>query len=257
MTFGSYHAVEVESSQGRKIQASSDYEPSRVLTLLWALLYPVTRDEASREFQHETGPAWKVDRVTVGDLALVRVSRAFGNQSGNITDSCYFLPQGALLIENAAGITTSRKDDMVFAGKIVPTQISIGARERELVNSEVTIEPQGEPDHSLFDLPVAPAGPGETLQPLTSLPGYGVKMPNLDEDHNWFKPGQDRNRPGLVIWGVLDRNGKFREVELIFALRNEDKEDAASLMSSMRKSHHRPPEIDGSPCEIRAPVIFM
>jgi len=257
VTFGSYHAVEVETGQGRKMQASSGYEPSRVLTLLWALLYPVTRDEVSREFQTETGPVWKVDHVMVGNVSLVRISRSFGNQSGNISDSYYFLPQGPLLIENGAGITTSRENDKVFAGKIVPTHISVGARERELVKAELTIEPQGEPDPSLFDLAVPPAEPGETLRPLTSLPGYGVKMPNLDEDYNTFNFGPGRTRPGLVIWRVLDKNGRFREVELIFALREEDKQDAASYMSSMRRAHHRPPEIDGNPCEVWAPMIFM
>ncbi len=156
VTFGSYHAVEVETGQGRKIQASSGYEPSRVLTLLWALLYPVTRDAASREFQNEGGPAWKVDHVTVGNLVLVRICRSVGNESGNIADSYYFFPQGALLIENGAGITISREHDKVFASKIVPTHISVGARERELVKAEVTIEPQGRPDPSLFDLPGPP-----------------------------------------------------------------------------------------------------
>jgi hypothetical protein len=40
VTFGGYHAVEVESPQGRKMQYSSDYEPSRVLMLLDALFSP-------------------------------------------------------------------------------------------------------------------------------------------------------------------------------------------------------------------------
>ena len=72
--FGSYHAVEVQSGGVRKMQASSDYEPSRVLMLLQGLYNPIPRtylDPSLNDFPF----AWKVRHQTVGGIEFVRISR--------------------------------------------------------------------------------------------------------------------------------------------------------------------------------------
>jgi hypothetical protein len=53
VTLGGYHAIEEDSGGVRKMQASSDYEPSRVLMLLNALLNTIPRNFASTEFRGE------------------------------------------------------------------------------------------------------------------------------------------------------------------------------------------------------------
>ena len=67
VTFGAYHAVETDSGQARKMQASSDYEPVRVLMLMESLLFPVSKDAV---WQFRKGPrlSWKMNKSSVPSI---------------------------------------------------------------------------------------------------------------------------------------------------------------------------------------------
>jgi hypothetical protein len=89
-----------------------------------------------------------------------------------------------------------------------------------------------------------------TLRPLQF---FELRFPdNLSDDYSWVKPG--RNSGGFLysLRGVLDRHGRYKELELI-AMPNENdesaKEDMRILMTYLRNAHHRSPEIDGSPAQ--------
>ena len=86
VTLGTYHAVEVRADGVRKFQATSDYEPSRVLMLLRALLYPMPRFLLEPEIQEEH-IHWKPDSPK-------RKSRSF--QSGVIVTVLLPVPYSLL-----------------------------------------------------------------------------------------------------------------------------------------------------------------
>jgi hypothetical protein len=240
-----YHAVEVESEKGRKMQASSDYEPSRVLMLLNALLAPIPRNFASQEFRHSGASGWTIDHLTKGDLSLVRISRGEGGGAGgDLTDAFYFLPHGLLAIRNEFGLETHWEDDSLFTGKVFARHITIKAGERELLNAQVGIENAGRTDPGAFDLPGDFAEPGMTLRPLQA---FEVKMPDLSFSHSWVKPGYDTGKSVYSLREVLDRHGRYRESEVILLINAGDLE---TLMDLLRQDRYHAAEIDGSPCQI-------
>lgn len=107
VTFSGFHAVETESETGRKLQASSDYEPSRVLMLLNGILDPIPRNFQSREYRHEGATGWQVDRLSKGNVSLVRISLSSVGERGQSNDVYYFSPKGVLLIRNFVGLATT------------------------------------------------------------------------------------------------------------------------------------------------------
>jgi hypothetical protein len=250
VTLANYHAVEEGSGGVRKMQASSDYEPSRVLMLLNALLNTIPRNFASKEFQMEGASGWKIGHVTVGSLTLVSVSKGTGSERADYSDTFYFLPLGLVVLRNENGVTTGWENDVAFAGKAVPGHLTIKAGERELLTADISIVAAGAVDTATFDLPGRPADPGMTLRPLQK---YELRFPdNLADNYAWTKPGRDTTVFLASIWGVLDRHGKYRELELV-VMPNEKsvgaQEDMRILMTHMREEHRRSPEIDGSPAE--------
>lgn len=247
VTLANYHAVEAESEKGRKMQASSDYEPSRVLMLLNALLTPIPRNFSSREFRHEGASGWAVTHLSKGDLSLVRISHESGESA---SDSFYFLPQGTLAIRNERGLETTWEDDTLFAGKIVPRHVTLKG-DRDLLTASITIEDAGEASPSMFDLPVPVADPGMTLHPFQA---FEVKFPDLDFRHGWSGVGRGYGKPRFSLWQVLDRHGRFREVELIVVM---DDKDAWIITSLMRKQRNHPAEVDGDPCQIATSWAFL
>jgi hypothetical protein len=114
VTLADYHAVEVDSGGVRKMQASGDYEPSRVFMLLDALYDPIPRTLDSKEFSHAGASGWKIDHVSSGALTLVRLSKSVGDQRADYSFAYYFLPQGMLAIKNSAGLTTTWGSDALF-----------------------------------------------------------------------------------------------------------------------------------------------
>ena len=125
VTLGDYHAVEVESQAGRKMQASSDYEPSRVLMLLDALLYPIHRDRTSPDLDRRH-LRWTIKHKTAGDLSFVLVSAAIDEDEG-YKPAYIFLSNGLLVQSNDDGLADSWQDDATFAGHVVPRRLTIQA----------------------------------------------------------------------------------------------------------------------------------
>jgi hypothetical protein len=248
VTLAGYHAIETYGSQMRKMQASSDYEPSRVLMLLNALLDPIPRNLVSFEYSKKGAGSWKVDHVTSGSLSLVRISSGHGDQHGELTDAFYFTPHGILALRNRLGLTTAWADDLLFAGIVVPKHLTLKAGDRNLLTAEVAIEAADKNAPALFDLPGGAADPGMTLRPLQF---FEVRWPDMNEGFGWTEPGIDTRQPGFSLSRVLDRHGRWRELELIQVL---SLKDAGTIMTHFREERNKPATIDGSPCEVATMV---
>lgn len=173
VTLGGYHAVEVQSETTRKMQASSDYEPSRVLMLLEALLYPMPRDLSSPSLS-EGHPKWKAENGTAGGLSYVKISRTSGPQ--DVVHAYLFLPNGVLVQSIEVGIVTSWQDQINFGGKLVPRHFGVQGGTRDLLTAQVTVEPAGTGNPATFELPGEPAEPGMTLRPIHAYE-YSLSLP--------------------------------------------------------------------------------
>ena len=184
MTLGGYRAVEVESETGRKMQASSDYEPSRVLMLLEALLYPIPRDLSSPSLG-EGHPKWKIENGAVGGLSYERISRTSGPQ--DVVHAYLFLLTGVLVQSIEVGIVTSWEDQITFGGKLVPRHVGVQGGTRDLLTAHVAVEPAGTVNPVAFELPGESAEPGMTLRPIHAYE-YSLSLPMTT--YSWGgKPG--------------------------------------------------------------------
>jgi hypothetical protein len=254
VTLADYHAVEVESPKGRKMQASSDYEPSRVLRLLWALFEPVPRQFYSEEFRQKNGAKlkegtlWdgsklKLEKVTVAGQPFVRVSETRKDRDFTYADIFFFSPQGNLRLADRWGIVNTWENEILFNEKIVPQRLSVKAGKRDLVTADIAIEPLPQADPSAFDLPVGLAEPGLTLRPIL----YGFQSPaRLSEIPYWSQTLYS----AVVVWGNVDRSGRYREVEFLSPPPVEAMDYPAA---EIRKVKWRPAMVEGNPCEV---VIF-
>jgi hypothetical protein len=241
VTFGTYHAVEVESEAGRKMQASSDYEPSRVLMLLEALLYPIPRRFSSplRMGQHLH---WKIKNGEAGGQHYVMI----GDDPGYL-----FLPTGELLQSIWGGVVTDFTNPRVFGGKLVPPRIHIqGGSKQDLLTADVAVEPAGQDDATAFTLPGGVADPGMTLRPLDV------------EDYNFSPSGQNffpyetkgPSQPLGNLREIVDRHGVVHELEILYS---PNTKNFAPILPLIREvTYRRPPTIDKSPCEIGWNYIF-
>jgi hypothetical protein len=239
VTLAGYHAIEVDSNGARKMQASSDYEPSRVLMLLEALLIPIPRNLASKEFRDEGASGWKIKHVTTENLPLVCISKQiFGDIS---LTAFFFQPNGDLVMTNLYGLVTFREGAVPFAGKVVPNRLSIKAGERNLLEADLAIE-AAQPTEAAFDLPGGPANPGMTLRPLQS---YEVNLPDL---HSYLGI-QSLFPPVFSYQAILDRNGRLRDVEVISMPNSKNTEFITRFFDILRQDRFHAPEIDGTRCE--------
>jgi hypothetical protein len=248
VTLGSYHAVETHSDRVRKMQASSEYEPSRVIMLIEALLNPIAHyvlspDLRVRHFN------WKMDRSTVGDHTLMRISASKGISSHINEGSAYVFLSGGLLVQsNENDIVTTFQDDVVFAGRVVPRHISIQAGAvRDLLTADVVVERAGDVDPSVFELPGEPAEAGMTLRPLT---WYADKFPEIIKASGIIS--QQETYPDMIMHGIVDRHGAMREFEVIYMqgiVGATAMDTPGRLVEAARQYKFHPAEIDGSPCE--------
>ncbi len=253
VTFANYHAIEVESDHGRKMRTSTDYEPSRVMMLLSGLLDPVPRHLISREYQRSrAAKGWHIDHLASEATSLVRiVRRDFSAFSAEFNDAYYFSPRGLLLLRDQDGLTTAWSNGTTFADKIVFTRVVVSAGERVLLTADVTIAAEGRVDPGEFEVEGGSSDAGMTLRPLHI---YEFKTPIcLSADPIW--PGE--NHSALRIHGVLDRTGRYREVELIVSINPGADRDLRELMRDFRKSRWSPAEIDGYACQIELPFLYV
>jgi hypothetical protein len=246
VNFGAYHAVETDSGLARKMQASSDYEPVRVLMLLEALLFPVPKNVAWPE-PRDPRLIWKMKRGSApstdqkSTIDFVQISRSQIAEGCEINFSYLFLPDGMLVQRNDQGLAYWWQDQMNYGDRIVGRHISVQAGGRELLAAEVTVEAVGNPSADLFDLPGDPAEPGMTLRPL-----------HLGEARAPWADGQGVGLGSgpryLTFDQVFTRQGKTRELELIDT---DDPSKATVIMGIYRgfNSYH-PAMIDNNPTEM-------
>jgi hypothetical protein len=243
VTFGAYHAVETDSGQARKMQASSDYEPVRVLMLLEALLFPVPKNVAwpNRE---DSALNWKMKRSSIPSadqthtIDFVKLERMI--ECGYYY-SYLFLPDGLLLQRNDQGLAFDWQNQMHYGDKIVARHISVQAGGRDLLTAEITIDPVSIPVPELFDLSVSAAEPGMTLRPIHTEEVRGPEINTRGVSFGSF--------PKYLTFGqVVTRHGEIRETELFDT---NDLPKASDILNMFRRySIYHTAMFDNSSCEI-------
>lgn len=245
VTLATYHGVEVRAGGVRKMQASSDYEPSRVLMLMDALLSPVPR--RLLEPQLEKRPlVWTVSHMSVRGIPWVRLSAQWEMGNNRAESFAYnFLPSGILIrADDDTSMMTGWEGFRAFAGKVVPGRVTVRAMGRDLLTADLTIDPLA-PSCPIVQLAGPPAQPGTTLRPLQ---WWEVKTGFLD---NTFAILGNPYR--IAFREIMDRAGKAREVEVLAA---DDINAARAILPHVREDRVLPPTIDGSPCEYASGHIF-
>lgn len=245
ITFGDWHAIEVRSHGVRKIQEVSDYEPSRVLMLLTALLNPIPRDLVSPEIE-SARPKWKLRRVTVGGTELVRLSYTRHSDKLPASTEYDLAPNGLPRSVTVAGLLTSWQNDTLFAGKQVPQVIVVRAGIHTLVAASVAITPASQVDLAQFQLPGPSADPASTLRPLLY---YDVVPPSILPSTLSVDSMAITNVTGRA---VVDRRGIPHEIE---ALSPVFPVVGREWTAAIRKQRFRPATIDGVPCEFAATFL--
>lgn len=239
VTFPGYHAVEVQANGVRRYQADSDYEPSRVLMMLNALLYPVPLNWFSPEYR-DSDADWKMEHLTAGAIPYVELThRERGMNNDWFYYSYAFLPSGILIRSNYLGLVTSWSQDTVFAGKLVPRHFEIEAMQKTLLTADVTIAAPGAADPKLFELAGPPATPGMTMRPFHM---FEIKLANYFDPISVFTGPP----PGGVFREIIDRKGQARETEIIAAPAPQDDEN---MVDSERSKRFYPAKVDRDPCE--------
>ena len=263
VTLGEYHAVEIRSGGRRTFHASSDYEPSRVMMLLGALLAPIPRSILEPEINEEQIHL-KTEHLTAGAIPWVRISFRYEGKHGVPEVLAYdFLSSGILVRreDQYSGLLTSWDDDQLFAGKIVPRHFSVqgGGLSGPMVTASLTIESPPLSDLAIAQIPGEPADPGSTLRPIESQ-----DMDNSGASPIHFEAPplpSDRYPSGVetIVIAVVDREGRPREPEL-GAIRNYGQSvtqhdidvvaaTAQQMVTSILKDRYHPALIDGKPCQ--------
>jgi hypothetical protein len=239
VTFTGYHAVEIRSNGVRKYLADSDYEPSRVLMMLDALLYPVPRNLISPEFA-ESHQSWKIDHLTAGTISYLTLThREPGANNDWFYMSYSLLASGILVRSNYFGLVTSWEKGAVFAGKLVPLHFEVQALGHTLLTADVSITPAGQTDTNLFELDAPPATPGHTLRPFHM---FEIKLAEFYDPISVYTGPQPRG----VIREVIDRKGQARETELVDA---PNPGDNVNQVDAERSKQFYPAKVDHDPCE--------
>jgi hypothetical protein len=281
VTFGAYHAVEVRAGAVRKFQASFDYEPSRVLMMLRGLLIPVPRIFLEPELE-DPPLHWKVERLTAGAMAYVRVSlhQQLWGDHHFISPTYELLPSGVMVrFTDMNGVVTSWQDDKVFASRLVPRQFTVQAMGNNLVTATVEVAALPADMAAVAQLDGPAADPGQTLRPLDCfLDRYQVKsFPFQPIDHvdvaAVFRKADPNFPPGAFIAAiaVIDRNGVPHEAEWVQIEKVEQfigthgAADIDSYINNARQlvqqgwgnARFHPPTIDGQPCEVVSRIGFF
>ncbi len=241
VTLADYHAVEAESNGIRKMNSSSDYEPSRVLMLVDFLFTPIGEDLTDVSLRATN---WKIDHVSNGALSLVRLSKVmFADQRAEYADSYYFSPNGDLAMNNVGGVVAVWSDTLPYEGKVVAKHLTVKCGERKLLSADISVESVDRQASGSVDLTGETANPGMTLRRLYRPE---VKMPDSFSRMNnpIFALGAPSS--AFVVTGVLDRTGVYREVEVLLA---PDLTNALAVLHAIRTTQGKPATVNHAPCE--------
>lgn len=258
VTLGSYHAVEVLDGDVRKLQASADYEPSRVLMLLRALELPISTHILHPDPQQKR-VKWKLEHMPDDLLQRTRISEA-GDKDG-WGPAYQFLPDGTLVRfeDGGSGLVTTWRNQTEFGGKQVPQHIAIGGEGlgREMLSADLQIEPLGNVDEARFQLPGPAADGGATLRPIDGVEATHPKATHIESAlaRTSFLPVGVR----ISAMSVVDRNGVVREAEVsgiqdfgqpLNRDQVADMQSTAQIyLESVQKNRYHPAEIGDHPCE--------
>jgi hypothetical protein len=281
VTFGAYHAIEVRAGGVRKFQASSDYEPSRLLMMLRALLVPVPRLTLEHELD-DLHLKWKIDQRIAGNLAYVHVAFTQCLRGGckhPRTASFDLLPSGVLVRSvDIYGLITSWEDDRAFASRLVPRKFAIQAMGSNLITASVSIDPLP-PDAPAIEQLAGPAAEaGDSLRPFDDLwdhrevrtfpdePPIRLEMRRLPVDPDLQLP----DGAYVAVVAVIDRNGVPHEAEWTDVVQvmkftgprgpsdtRAYSTNAKSMVDIFMKSRFRPSTIDGAPCETLTTLVMV
>jgi hypothetical protein len=238
ISFPGYHAVEIRANAVRKYHADSDYEPSRVLMMLDALLYPVPLNFYSREYP-ESSNDWKIEHLTAGSLAYVSLTH---RDRGMNDDWFYYsysvLPSGILVRSSYLGLVTSWSQDTLFARKVVPQHFEVQAMGKTLLTADVTITAAGAVDARVFEMDGPPATPGLSMRPFHM---FEIKLAAGVFTSTFVGPS-----PRGSYREIVDRRGQVREVEVIDSATPQNDENQ---VDADRTHHFSPAKVDRDPCE--------
>lgn len=240
--FGAYRAVEARVEGVRKFQASSGYEPSRVLMLLDALLPVIPRNFLSPELEMAE-PNWKLQQVRSGGGLVLRLRYNRNSLYIPASSAWDFSPEGQPLRASSAGLVVIWQNAHPFANKWFPTRISVNSKNKTLLAATIAL---GTPETTIppgFRLPGAAANPAATLRPLEY---YDVRPASILPSN---LPVLSLAETGITGRAVIDRQGVPHEVE---ALGPVYRSIGPDWVETIRKERFTPATIDGFPCEFAA-----
>jgi hypothetical protein len=110
VTLGAYHAIEADGDHVRKMQATSDFVPSRIIMLMVALFGQISSYNLTPylESQHH----WKSRTLTEGGRRFVKISTAEAhNNLLDLETSYIFLPNGVLVRSSEWDVVTTWEDN--------------------------------------------------------------------------------------------------------------------------------------------------
>jgi len=276
VSFGTYRAVEV-FDRARKFQATSKYEPSRVLMLLRALLYPIPRYLIEPELQDDPEGShtaiankklpWKVKHLSAGKLGYVELS--YRVDDGKCIDMMAYdlLPGGVpVRLTDRMGLTTGWEKQALFGGKAVPQHLTVSAIGLDVVSADIEIGSASQGDPSLLQLGGEAAAACMTLRPFDQwdFPPLSIVRSDVPQ----LPPGAAYPaNVEIVTTGVVDKQGFPREAETTGIqqdpkwLSNDEKQailvHARLMVQWWYGNRFRPVLLDGSPCQVLARTSLL
>jgi hypothetical protein len=244
VSFGAYRAVEVQETSKHTFQASSDYEPKRLLLLL-RMIAPTATEDVSTITEDNDHFDWNIQP---GANRLVH-SPSTTLAPWSIID---FNPDGSPSV--ASGSAETRWSDYVeFSGKAVARTISLTSSTGPLLKINVAQLDAVKANTPLLSNSAPEADATMTFMPL----GQGsVMAPKLTHAP---KPKFANILPGahpqgfVVVDLAVDRRGAAREVEALYASNLAFIPEAVKAVS---KNHFKAASLNGTPVEVPADIVI-
>lgn len=188
-------------------------------------------------------PHWKVQHISSGAASVVRLRYTRNTLYIPASSVWEFSPEGQPLRSASAGIIVTWQDAHPFAGKWFPAVISVGSKDRTLLDATVTLRHADNLAVPTAHLPAVAADPGATLRPLQY---YDVQPASILPSNLAVLSVAESAITGRAI---VDREGVPHEVEVLGRVYRSI---GADWVATVRKERFTPATIDGVPCEFAA-----
>jgi hypothetical protein len=242
VSFGTYHAVETQETSKHTFQASSDYEPKRLL-LFMRMIAPRTMEDPPITTGDTDHFEWKVEPganrlVHNPSTALAPLTSIDFNLDGSPS--------------KLSGSAETRWSDYVeFSGKAVARTIGLTNATGPLLNINVV-----QLDAVKANTALLTNSAPETDATMTIMPfGRGFAMPPklTHAQHPQFPIGLDGiGLAGFVVVDfAVDRRGAAREVEALYA---SEPTFIPGAVKAVSKYRFKPARLNGTPVEVPADV---